>query len=163
MIRLCPSLKQNLDWNPQGLSFCLIRIPVHGRVKKPRICECGFMVKTEMKSVFAGSGCATRCTAAMSFVIRPCLKPLPGETYFLAGSSISKVFCALYLEDTIISSKTVKPMKSLFKLDFWSLQWFWKDAAVYPRWSTSQVYEGCWQKNNTDCILISFCMLLHLS
>ena len=51
-----------------------VRIPVHGQVKKPRICEFG---KSKMEFVFVGSGCGSRCTAAIPYLIRLCLKPLP--------------------------------------------------------------------------------------
>ena len=51
--------------------------------------------KTETKFVFAGSGCGTRCTAAMSFMIRPCLKPLPGQTSVLWVMMVLKLLCSL--------------------------------------------------------------------
>ena len=51
--------------------------------------------KTEMKFVFAGSGCGTRCTAAMPFMIRPCLKPLPGQTSVLWVMMVLKLLCSL--------------------------------------------------------------------
>ena len=68
--------------------------------------------KTEMKFVFAGSGCGTRCTAAMPFMIRPCLKPLPGQTSVLWVMMVLKLLCSLLRN--LFSTKSATP--DLFSL-----------------------------------------------
>ena len=63
--------------------------------------------ETEMKFVFAGSGCGTQCTAAMPFMIRPCLKPLPGQTSVLWVMMVLKLLC--FVLRNFFSTKSATP------------------------------------------------------
>ena len=52
-------------------------------------------------------GCGTRCTAAMPFMIRPCLKPLPGQTSVLWVMMVLKLLCSLLRN--FFSTKSATP------------------------------------------------------